>query len=311
MTTAPQQATSHTSRVAGYLCAVGAGAAWGTTGPLSTGLYDLMPATSIGFWRILIGTVALGAWGLAFHRDLFRVDRRGWLLVGVGGGLLVALFEVAYQFAIAGVGVAGAAALLYTAPVLVAVLARVLLHEALTVTRLLLALVVMAGVALTVSGGSNAGAEAARLGIGAGIAGGLLSALSYAGPTLMARFPVPRYGAVRVLFLEALGGIVIMRIVLTLSGHPPAPPPSTAAWRGVAGLTAGAVLAANFLFFAAVRRIEVAPAAVAATIEPVVGTLLALLLFNQRLSGLGWLGLSLVVGGVAAGYLLEAKGEDH
>src|SRR2546422_8487877 len=119
---------------------------------------------------------------------------------------LVALFELAYQFAIAGAGVAGAAALLYTAPVIVAVLARVILKEALTTVRLLLAVVVMVGVALTVTGGSNARAEAARLGIGGGIAGGLLSALSYALTTLMARFAVPRYGAVRVLFLEALGG---------------------------------------------------------------------------------------------------------
>src|SRR5881628_2893040 len=311
MTTAPQQATSHTSRVAGYLLALSAGATWGTTGPLSTGLYRLMPATSIGFWRVLLGTVCLALWGLLFRRALFRGDARGWLLVGLGGGFLVALFEVAYQFAIAGVGVAGAAALLYTAPVIVAVLARVLLKEALTVTRVLLALLVMAGVALTVTGGSNAGAEAARLGIGAGIAGGLVSALSYAGTTLLARFAVPRYGAVRVLFLEALGGIVILGIVLPLAGHPPAPPPSAAAWRGVAGLTAGAVLAANFLFFAAVQRIEAAPAAVAATIEPVVGTLLALLLFSQQLSALGWLGLLMVVGGVATGYLMEAKGENH
>src|SRR3989441_792997 len=311
MTTAPPQATSHTSRVAGYLLALAAGATWGTTGPLSTGLYRLMPATSIGFWRVLMGTVCLALWGLVFRRELFRVDGRGWLLVGVGGGFLVALFEIAYQFAIAGVGVAGAAALLYTAPVLVAVLARVLLNEALTVTRLLLALVVMAGVALTVTGGSNAGAEAARLGIGAGIAGGLLSALSYAGTTLMARFAVPRYGAVRVLFLEALGGIAIMGVVLALSGHAPTPPPSAAAWRGLAALTAGSVLAANFLFFAAVKRIEAAPAAVAATIEPVVGTLLALLLFNQRLSALGSLGLCMVVGGVATGYLNEAKHGEH
>ena len=303
--------SSRAPRLAGYLFALAAGATWGTTGPLSTGLYRLMPATSIGFWRVLLGTACLALWGLLWRRSLFRADARGWLLVGAGGGLLVALFEVAYQFAIAGAGVAGAAALLYTAPVIVAVLARVLLKEALTVTRVLLALLVMAGVALTVTGGSNAGAEAARLGIGAGIAGGLVSALSYAGTTLLARFAVPRYGAVRVLFLEALGGIVILGIVLPLAGHPPTPPPSAAAWRGVAGLTAGAVLAANLLFFAAVRRIEAAPAAVAATIEPVVGTLLALLLFNQRLNGLGWLGLSLVVGGVAAGYLQEAKGEDH
>src|SRR5438876_10262095 len=164
-----------------------------------------MPATSIGFWRVLIGTIALAVWGLLFRRELFRTGRKGWLLVGLGGGALVALFEIAYQFAIAGVGVAGAAALLYTAPVMVAVLARVILKEALTPTRLLLALLVMAGVALTVTGGSNAGAEAARLGLGAGIAGGLLSAMSYAGTTLMAPFAVPAYGAVRVRVPHASG----------------------------------------------------------------------------------------------------------
>src|SRR5467141_970181 len=165
MTDTTPLTSGRTSRLTGYLLALAAGATWGTTGPLSTGLYGLMPATSIGFWRVLLGTVCLALWGLLFRRALFRVDARGWLLGGAGGGFLVALFEVAYQFAIAGAGVAGAAALLYTAPLIVAVLARVLLKETLTVTRVLLALLVMAGVALTVTGGSNAGAEAARLGI--------------------------------------------------------------------------------------------------------------------------------------------------
>jgi DME family drug/metabolite transporter len=296
-------------RLVGYLCAMAAGATWGTTGPLSTGLYAFMPATSIGFWRVLMGTLCLAIWALAFRRDLFRVDARGWLLVGLGGGILLAVFEIAYQFAIAGAGVAGAAALLYTAPVIVAVLARLILREALTPVRLTLALVVMVGVALTVTHGSNAGAEAARLGIGAGIAGGVLSALSYALTTLLARYAVPRYGAARVLFLEALGGVAILAIVLPLAHHAPTPPPTAAAWRGLLGLTAGSVLAANILFFTAVKRIEAAPAAVAATIEPVVGTLLALALFSQRLTALGWLGLLMVVGGVAVGYLKEGAPE--
>ena len=296
-------------RIIGYLCALGAGATWGTTGPLSTGLYGLMPATSIGFWRVLIGTIALVLWGFLVRRELFRVDARGWLLVALGGGALVALFEIAYQFAIAGVGVAGAAALLYTAPVIVAVLARVILKEALTPLRIALAVIVMVGVALTVTGGSNAGAEAARTGVAAGIAGGLLSALSYAFTTLMARYAVPRYGVVKVLFLEALGGVVIIGLVLTVWGRPPALPPSAAAWRGLLWLALGSVLAANFLFFAAVKRIEAAPAAVAATIEPVVGALLAFLLFSQHLTSLGVVGLLMVVGGVATGYLKEGAAE--
>jgi DME family drug/metabolite transporter len=258
---------------------------------------------------VLIGTVVLVIWGLLLNRELFRVDARGWLLVGLGGGALVALFEIAYQFAIAGVGVAGAAALLYTAPVIVAVLARVILKEALTPLRVALAVMVMAGVALTVTGGSNAGAEAARTGVAAGIAGGLLSALSYAFTTLMARYAVPRYGVVRVLFLEALGGVLIIGIVLVAWGRPPEMPPSGAAWRGLLGLAAGSVLAANFLFFAAVKRIEAAPAAVAATIEPVVGALLAFLLFSQSLTPLGIVGLLMVVAGVATGYLKEGAAE--
>src|SRR2546427_6957959 len=145
MTDTTPLTSGRTSRLTGYLLALAAGATWGTTGPLSTGLYGLMPATSIGFWRVLLGTVCLAVWGLVFRRELFRVDRAGWLLVGLGGGCLVALFEVAYQYAIAGAGVAGAAAMLYTAPVIVAVLARLGLKEALTPVRLVPALLVMAG----------------------------------------------------------------------------------------------------------------------------------------------------------------------
>ncbi|OLC07219.1 MAG: hypothetical protein AUH42_04065 [Gemmatimonadetes bacterium 13_1_40CM_70_11] len=273
---------------------------WGTTGPLSTALYRAGEAiTGIGFWRLVIGLLGFLAYG-ALRPGLFRIERKAWLLVGLGGGALVALFEVAYQFGIAGTGVAGAAALLYIAPVLVAVLAKPLLGERLTPLRVALALVVMLGAGLTVRGGSH-GAGAA-----AGVAGGLLAMVSYAGTTLLARFAVPRYGAVRVLFLEIVGGIVVLGVVLPLTGHAPLPPHTVGAWTYLLLLSLGSVLAANFLFFAAVRRIDAAPTAVAATIEPVTGALLALLLLNQQLSALGWLGLAMVVGGVAGGYLEEA-----
>src|SRR6059036_574405 len=136
--TATAAHTARVSRLAGYLFALAAGAIWGTTGPLSTALYRAGEAiTGIGFWRLVIGLLGFVVYGL-FRPQLFRIDRKAWLLVGLGGGALVALFEVAYQFGIAGTGVAGAAALLYIAPVLVAVLAKPLLGEALTPLRLAL-----------------------------------------------------------------------------------------------------------------------------------------------------------------------------
>ncbi|PYO97262.1 MAG: hypothetical protein DMD60_07630 [Gemmatimonadetes bacterium] len=304
--------TPRASRLAGYLFALAAGAIWGTTGPLSTALYRAGEAiTGIGFWRLVIGLLGFLVYGL-FRPQLFRIDRRAWVLVGLGGGALVALFEVAYQFGIAGTGVAGAAALLYIAPVLVAILAKPLLGEQLTALRIVLALVVMAGAALTVQGGSR-GAGAAAIPLPSliqGVAGGLLAMLSFAGTTLLARYAVPRYGATQVLFLEILGGIAVLAIVLPVTGHTPLPPHTAGAGIYVLLLSLGSVLAANFFFFAAVKRIDAALTSVAATIEPVVGALLALLLFKQELSLLGWLGLTMVVGGVAASYLSEAKMEE-
>lgn len=303
MTTA---ATSRATRLVGYACALGAGCIWGTTGPLSTALYAQGESlTGVGFWRLVLGIVGILAFGV-LQRDFFRIDRRGWLLVGFGGGALVALFEVAYQFAISGAGVAGAAALLYTAPVLVALLARPLLGERLTTLRLGLAVVVMAGAVLAVLGRSTTGVTIATT-LNAGVVGGALAALSYVGTTLLARYAVPRYGPMRVLFLEILGGIVVLGILLPLAGHPPAPPPTSGAWLYTALLAGGTVVAANLLFFNGAKRIDAAPTAVAATIEPVVGALLAFALFDQRLTPVGWLGLAMVVGGVAGGYLEEAQ----
>jgi DME family drug/metabolite transporter len=308
MTTTVSQTTARPTRLAGYLFALAAGAVWGTTGPLSTVLYRAgEQITGIGYWRLVVGFAGLVVFGL-FRRDLFRVEPKAWLLVAFGGGSLTALFEVAYQFGIAGTGVASAAALLYIAPVLVAVLAHPILGEKLTALRIALAIVVMVGAALTVQGGSHgAGTAAIPLpSLVAGVAGGLLAMVAYAGMTLVARYAVPRYGAIQVLFLEMAGAIFVLGIVLPLAGYPLVRPHGASAWTYVVLLALGPVLAANFLFFAALKRIDAAPTAVAATVEPVVGTLLALFLLGQHLTPIGVLGLTMVVGGVAGGYVKEA-----
>lgn len=313
--------TPRVSRIVGYCCALGAGAVWGTTGPLSTKLYAEGAAiTGIGFWRLILGTAGLALWALLFHRDVFKVDRKGLLLMGGLGGAMVALFEVAYQFGIAGAGVAGAAALLYTAPVMVALVAKPLLGEKLTPLRFALAVVVMIGAAMTVMGKSGTDTQSAIAlpSLVVGVIGGLLAAVSFATTTVLARWTVPRYGSYRMLFWEALGGVIIIAVVLGAIGLARSgnlaqlmPLPATsAAWAYTLALAVGGVVLANFLFFAGVRRIEATPTAVAATIEPVVGALLAFLLLSQGLTILGWVGLLLVVGGVAAGYLKEGSEQE-
>lgn len=289
----------------GYLFALGAGTLWGTTGLLSTVLYAGGAALpGIGFWRIFVAAVCFALLGLRW-RALFRIDRRTLALAGLGGGALVATFEVAYQFAIAGAGVAGAAALLYTAPVMVALLGRVVLKERLSRVRLLLAAVVTIGAALTVSSGAGRSAVLALHGPGVvpGILGGLTAAASYAGTTLLARAIVPSIGPVRFLFWEIAGGSLLLGGLLTGAGrHDVMALPGLESWIYILALALATVVGANLLFFSALERIDAAPTSVAATIEPVVGALLALLFLDQSLDPWGWLGLVMVVGGVAGGY---------
>src|SRR5436853_350235 len=88
MTATAERTTPRASRLAGYLFALAAGAIWGTTGPLSTALYRAGEAiTGIGFWRLAIGLLGFVVYGL-FRPQLFRIDRKAWLLVGLGGGAL-------------------------------------------------------------------------------------------------------------------------------------------------------------------------------------------------------------------------------
>lgn len=287
---------------------MGAGTLWGTTGPLSTALYAQGAALpGIGFWRILVATLCFAAAGLRW-RSLFQIHRRNLAVVGLGGGALVALFEVSYQFAIAGVGVAGAAALLYTAPVMVALSAHFILGERLSRLRLLLAVMVTAGAALTVSGGEGGllkgtAIEATWIGIG----GGLIAAASYAGTTLLARAVVPSIGPIRFLFWEIAGGSLLLGTFVALGGGELATLPGAGAWAYVLALALGTVVGANLLFFAALQRIDAAPTSIAATIEPIVGALLALFLLDQHLDRWGWVGLALVVSGVAGGYRASAE----
>jgi DME family drug/metabolite transporter len=194
---------------------------------------------------------------------------------------------------------------------MVALMAHVALGERLTLPRGGLAVAVTVGAALTVRGGPASGLAAAGPGVAAGVAGGVLAAASYAGTTVLARFVVPRLGLLRFLVLEIIGGTLILGAGLPLVGRAPALPPDVIGWVYVAALAVGTVWLANVGFFAALQRIAATPTAVAATIEPVVAALLALALFHQRLTAWGWIGLVLVVAGVAGGYVAAGSGHQE
>jgi len=169
---------------------------------------------------VLIGTVALAIWASCSVMICFRADAPWLAARRAVGGAMVALFEIAYQFAIGGVGVAwsGSTALYRSR------------HRcrpgsgdsegSVDAGRAWLSHHRHGRSRPYGHRGQQCRSEAARMGVSAGIAAAL-SAVSYALTSLMGRYAAPRYGVVKVLFLEAIGGVLLIWIALAIWGRSP------------------------------------------------------------------------------------------
>jgi drug/metabolite transporter, DME family len=282
----------------GAAAVLAAAALWGSIGVLSVGLFRLgVVPWEVAFWRAALASGLLAAGAACFDRGLLRVPAgRDLLLLGGYGMVSVGLFYASYQLAIALTSVAVAVVLLYTAPVWVLLGARLLLGEPLDGRKLLIMAVVIAGVWATAMGAVGVEIRVTAAGVG----WGLIAAISYASYYLFGKRYLPRFGVARVLLFSLLAGTLVLAFASPLAGHPPRLGLGAPAWFLLLALALGTTLLANGLYYWGLGLIEAGRAAVLTTIEPVIAALLALALFQERLSPLGWFGIALVVAGVAA-----------
>lgn len=276
--------------------AVAAAALWGSSGIFSVHLFRMgVPPESLALLRPVVG-LALMVAGLALLRPaVLRVDGRGLFVLGLGGGAVVALFQLSYQRSIDAVGVPTTVALLYLSPPLVVAAAGPLLDEWPTRLRAVLSGVVVAGVWLSVWGADDV---IPAFG-GAGPWWGAVAAVGYAGYTLLGRVATPQWGSLAVAVYTTAGACVVLAVAVPAASGPVVLPGSTAAWALLVAYGAVTIALALFLFFDALGRIEAARVSIATTSEPVVAAVLATLLLGQGLSPVGWLGIAIVVLGVA------------
>ena len=279
----------------GYLEAIAAASLWGSSGIFSVHLFRMgVPPESVALLRPVVGALLLVAVFAVLRPASLRVSRSGLLMLGLGGGGAVAIFQLAYQLSTDAVGVPTTVALLYLAPAVVVVAAGPLLGEWPTRTRAVLVVVTLVGVWLSV-----AGAEGVPAAFGsAGLAWGGLAGLSYAAYTLFGRFASARYGATPTVVYSTIGACVVLTVTLLSTDGAIELPDTATAWAVLVVFGATTIALAQFLFFDALARIEASRASLATAIEPVVAAILATLLLDQGLRSLGWIGIMLVVAGV-------------
>ena len=292
---------------------------WGTTGTAASLLPASVSPLATGAATMCVGGLLLALTAPRQAGAVLRGGGASWRWV-VPGALAVVAYPLAFYSSMSLAGVAvGNVVSLGTAPLFAALLER-LLDPALRRRRLDRRWAASAGAAvvgvtlLAVFGhderpresGFVAGpGQAVAAGLQttstflAGVALGLLAGLAYATYTYTAGRLLDLGHTARGSMAAQFGvGAVVLLPVLLLTG---APIVETLSSVGVhLYLALGPMFVAYLLFGAGLRTVSSSRATTVTLLEPVVATLLAVLVVGERLAPPGWLGLALVLVGVAA-----------
>jgi DME family drug/metabolite transporter len=260
-----------------------AGLLWGTGGLTGSvfGRVAGLPALTVAAYRLTAGGVLLVAFLLAARRPLPR-GRAAWTRV-TAFGLLAAEFQACYFTAVSLTSVSLATLVtIGGTPVIVQAVRWLRGHRA--VPREMAATgLALAGLGLLVGLPSDHLTEGATLG-GAALA--LAAALGFATMTLTGGTPVPGLDDLATTgFAFTLGGGVLM-MVAAVAGHVVFAPMPDAIGLLVA-LGTGPTAVAYTSYFRGLRLAAPGTAALMSLLEPLTGTILAVLLLGNRLSAAG------------------------
>ncbi|MDO5536438.1 MAG: DMT family transporter [Desulfovibrionaceae bacterium] len=279
---------SQSSAVLGFFFAALAAALWSLITPFSRELFSLdCPPMETAFWRTLFGGLCFAAHALVAGR--LAVPMKDALGMSVIGGLTGLVMFGPFQMSISLSGGATAVVLLYTAPAWVAVLSRVIFHDAISCTKLAAIGIAMAGVIMvSMSGGSSSGTFSPM-----GIACGLAAGFAYAAYFPFTYWYARRYSAQTIYAYAFLSAAVFMIPFAPVTVDKPA-----SVWLLLTGMSVLTNYGAYVALAASLARITQVQSAVVGNIEPILGCIWVWLFFDENFTAIGWLGCALIMAAV-------------
>ncbi|MCE2954706.1 MAG: DMT family transporter [Gemmatimonas sp.] len=273
----------------GVWLVVAAAFQWALLGPVARVAFaeGIAPLT-VAFWRATVAALLFAAHASVTRAHALRQqDRLPAMLLGVVAvaGLYVSYFESVQRG-----GAALAAILLYSAPVWVALGAHFVLRERVPAREAGALLLTFAGVVLVALFPASGAADIAAT--PAAVSWGLASGLAYAMYFLLGRSLFAHNAPARVMgWALATGAVVLAPFVqwATLTWR---------AWAAIGFLATVATYGAYLSNANGLKRIGASRASTIATLEPILAVGAAFLLWGERLSLLGVVGASAVIGGV-------------
>lgn len=249
--------------------------------------------------RVTTAAVLLVAYLALFDPKALRIELKD-IFSFVGTGIFsMVFFNWCYFTAIEELSLSVAVILLYTGPAFVVVLSRLFFGEELTVMKITSLLITAAGCVLVI--------EVFPLSVSRltlyGVLVGLGSGFGYALYSIFGKHALRKYSSTTVItytFVFATAALLpTSGLTIEISQLQ-----TKEVWMNIAGLGILPTVLAYLLYTRGLSMIESSRASIAATVEPVVATLLGVFVFAEKLSYLQLLGMILVI---VAVILIQAK----
>lgn len=289
----------------GYLCVAAAAVMWASSGTAGKALFTggMTPFELVQI-RVTVSTVLLAIVFGSRFRPLFGIRPRDLWYFFLLGGVVMALVQMTYFFAISKIQVAAAIFLQYLAPVMVAFFSICFWKEPLTPIKVVALLLSVGGCYLVVGGYSLHLLKMNQLGIIAGLS----SALCFAAYTLVGERGMHRYSPWTVLFYSFFFATITWHIF-----YPPfqyfRADFTTHQWGLIFYVSIIGTVLPFGLFLMGVNHVRSTRASITATLEPISAGLFAYLFLGESLQPLQIAGGVLVVTAIVVLQLKKEQDE--
>lgn len=280
------------AKILSVVLVLAAGGMWGCMGLLVRPLNEIGLVTmDICFLRGFVTFVVMLAGLLILDREALKIRLKDiWCFIGTGA-LSVSFFNFCYFKTITLTSLSVAAVLLYTAPAFVMVMSFFLFKESMTKRKVLALVVAFAGCILV----SGLGTDGGSLNIG-GILVGLGAGFGYALYSIFGRYALQRgYGSLTITFYTFLFATIttvffvdVSSIINIVETHPRI---------GICGafMILFVTLFPYLCYTKGLSGMENGTASVIASIEPVVATVLGILIYKEKMTVANVFGMLLVL----------------
>ncbi len=271
------------------------GVLWGFMGLLVRALNaEGLSSVEITFVRGLVTFAVMLVGLLIFDRKALKIKAKDiWCFIGTGA-FSVAFFNFCYFKTMTLTSLSVAAVLLYTAPAFVMLMSAVLFKEKMNGKKILALLLAFFGcyfVSGAVGGESSLSVAGILYGLGAGF--------GYALYSIFSRYALIRgYGSVTISFYTFLFSTVATFFLVDAGGVISVITGSGLLFAKTVFLVLLVTLFPYLLYTKGLSGMENAVASVIASVEPVVATLVGVILYKESLSGSNIIGIGLVLGSI-------------